>query len=171
MLESHCKLLEVRGIFWKNTVAGFLTPLPRAPCLGGENQPWPLLAGARLFLPLCRMPGREVRQHVPQDCCQRAPSGALRDKGELSRGPPRVGINTGTILAQLKAADETPGRRLVSLPGLPRTSEYHPPLRVGDRRLQGTCPAEGYLETWHAPLQQGKAPASTQRPAPAAVGL
>lgn len=92
----------------------------------------------------CLCAGREVRQHVrqhvPQDCYQCASSGALCDKGELSRGTPRVGINTGTILAQLKAADETPRRRLGSPSGLPRTSEYQPLLRVWDRRLQSTMP-------------------------------
>lgn len=43
-----------------------------------------------------------------------------------------MGINTGTILGQLKAADEPLGRRLGSFPSLPRTSaEDHPLLRVG----------------------------------------
>lgn len=129
-----------RRIFWENTATGFLTPLPQAPCLGGD-QPWWLLARARLFLPACRMPGKEARQHVPWGCRQHAPSGALQDMGELCRGPSRMGINTGTILVQLKAADETPGRRLGSLPTLPHASaEYHPLLRASDRRLQGTVP-------------------------------
>lgn len=43
---------------------------------------------------------------------QHTPSSTLHNMGDPSRGPPRLGINTGTILTKLNAAEEALGSRL-----------------------------------------------------------
>lgn len=94
-----------------------------------------------LFLPACRAPGGKEKQHRPQGYQQHTPSSTLHNMGDPSRRPPRLDINSGTILTKLKAAEETPGSRLGSLPGLPHTShEYHPLLRALSRGLQDPIP-------------------------------
>lgn len=114
----------------------YLSFLLQASSLGGD-QLWWLLKKVWLFLPACRTPGRKERQYVPQGYQHHTPSSTLHNMGDPSRGPPRLGINTGTILTKLNAAEEAPGNRLGSLPGLPCTSaEYHPLLRALGRGLQ-----------------------------------
>lgn len=172
MLKSHTtscwKSEEYSG---KTRLLAFSPPLPEHPAQEGtiRSGSW-LEHGCP-----CLCAGCQVERQG--STCARAANSAphlvlYTTQESFPKGPPRVGLNTGTILAQLKAAYETPGRRPGSSPSLPCTSaEYHPLPRAWHRRLQGTVSCRRVPECSAPSSPARKGTVLIPEDAPAAVGL